>query len=246
MALLSAAVFIAASPTAFAKSTLVELDERVEKLERVIEARSRAQVNLAQQIDSLQEEISDLRGVTEEHSYKLSQILQRQRDLYQEMDSRLSAVIEKTKEISQSGHSPLVPTTATSNDVQLTDNLNENEAYDRAVNMVLKDKLYDKAIPEFQSFIKTFPSSIYLPNAHYWLGQLLFNKSDFKQASTHFNTVIDLYPDSNKRCDALLKLGMVAQKQNNLGDAAELYKKVLNECADTSAARLAKNRLSAL
>jgi TolA-binding protein len=55
-------------------------------------------------------------------------------------------------------------------------NQDENQAYDAAVNMVLKEKNYDKAIPAFEGFIKQFPNSSYVPNAHYWLGQLMFNK----------------------------------------------------------------------
>ena len=48
--------------------------------------------------------------------------------------------------------------------------------------MVLKEKQYDKAIPEFRSFNQKFPQSSHMqPNAHYWLGQLLFNKNELAE-----------------------------------------------------------------
>jgi tol-pal system protein YbgF len=76
--------------------------------------------------------------------------------------------------------------------------------------MVLKEKNYDKAIPAFEGFIKQFPNSSYVPNAHYWLGQLMFNKGDRAGAASQFSTVAT-NTASHPRADALLKLGMLAQ-----------------------------------
>ncbi|AWB68557.1 tol-pal system protein YbgF [Saccharobesus litoralis] len=249
LALIGAATFTVATPFSFANNTLNEIDQRVSKLERNFEARSRAQIKLAQEIDNLQTEISQLRGISEEHGYKLGQILQRQRDLYQEMESRISSVVEKIESAEPTlTPSPIAPTATVTptTDVTLSTDLSENDAYERAVNLVLKDKLYDKAIPEFRKFIGAFPSSTYLPNAHYWLGQLLYNKGEIADAAQHFTTVIEHFPESNKRCDATLKLGMVAQKQNETDKARNFYQQVQTDCATTSAARIAKNRIASL
>ena len=134
----------------------------------------------------------------------------------------------------------------TTPEVTITDDLSENEAYDRVVNMVLKDKLYEQAIPEFTNFISQYPDSVYQPNAHFWLGQLLYNKGSLDKANEHFTIVLERYPDSNKRCDVILKLAMVAQKKGNAVSAQTQYKQVLSECADTSAARIAKSRLASI
>ena len=48
------------------------------------------QVELQQQLNLLQDEVSQIRGVTEEQSYKLEKVLQRQRELYQEIENRVS------------------------------------------------------------------------------------------------------------------------------------------------------------
>ena len=59
-----------------------------------------------------------------------------------------------------------------------------------------------------------FLTSVYAaPNAHYWLGQLLFNKQDWSAAGEQFTQrlVLNFYPDSSKRADAMFKLGVVEQ-----------------------------------
>ena len=50
----------------------------------------------------------------------------------------------------------------------------------------MKDKRYDQAIPEFQTFLTTYPNSVYASNAHYWLGQLLTIKNDASKSGRAF------------------------------------------------------------
>lgn len=209
----------------------------VETLQRTLKVRNRALNDMQLQIDEMQTELSELRGVTEEQAHTIDQILQRQRELYQEIDRRLT-----------SPATPVVkPTNPSGNDqVQYSNNFTENEAYDHAVNLVLKDKLYDQAIKEFSAFNSKYPNSSYSANAHYWLGQLLFNKGDLTAAESEFNIVINNFESSGKRSDAMLKLGMVAQKQNNTAKAKTIYTQLINEYSDSSAAQLAKVRLASL
>lgn len=205
-------------------------------LQRTLQVRNNALNSMQQQIDELQTELSELRGVTEEQAYTINQILQRQRELYQEIDRRLAAA--------QS--TPQVPAVGSNSNVNYSSNLTENEAYDHAVNLVLKQKEYDKAIIEFQAFNQKFPNSSYSANAHYWLGQLLFNKGKLNEAGTEFSNVINNFENSSKRSDAMLKLGMVEQKLNNPQKAKAVFNQLIKEYADSSAAQLAKARLSSL
>ncbi|GHE77512.1 tol-pal system protein YbgF [Thalassotalea profundi] len=215
--------------------------ERLTELERKLDARNRAQVNVQRQLDELQNEVNELRGITELHTHQLSQILERQRELYQELDRRVSQALKPANNVS----SNLTIATNTES-VNYSNNLTENDAYDHAVNLVLKDKDYDQAIPEFKAFNQRFPNSTYAPNAHYWLGQLLFNKGELSQAKIEFEVVVNQFSQSAKRSDALLKLGMVEEKQNNAAKAAQLYRQLLNEYPDSSAAKLAQPRLAAI
>lgn len=218
------------------------LAEQLESIERKLDARNRAQISIQRQLDDLQTEVNELRGVTELHTHQLSQVLERQRELYQELDRRVTEALKPQVPANLAAPSVVATTTEQSYSSDLT----ENEAYDRAVNLILKDKRYDQAIAEFAAFNKKYPNSGYAANAHYWLGQLLFNKNEWQKALVEFELVTKEYKESTKRSDALLKLAMIAQKQDNQPRAIALYKQVISEYPDSSPAQLAQTRLDAI
>lgn len=218
------------------------LEQRLATLERIVEARTEAQLRMAQQLQTLLDEVSELRGVTETHSYQLDEILQRQRDLYQEIDRRVSAI----QQPAAASNAVLPPADTAVAAPSYSADVSENDAYDRAVNMVLKDRRYDAAIPEFEKFIQTYPSSGYAPNAHYWLGQLLFNNNELAKAKTHFERVVSNFPQSNKVADALLKLGQVAERENKKDAALRYYRQLVDKHSTATSAKLAQDRIDAL
>ncbi|KGJ95116.1 tol-pal system protein YbgF [Colwellia psychrerythraea] len=222
------------------------LTEQLSSLSRKLDSRNKAQVNIQRQLDQLQTEVNELRGVTELHTHQLSQVLDRQRELYKEIDRRVNEVLEATAKTSPVVTIPNTGINTTVNNAGYSDNLTENEAYDRALNLVLKDKRYQQAIHEFKAFNKSFPNSSYAPNSHYWLGQLLFNQGELVQANQEFLIVVNKHKDSTKRPDALLKLAMVAQKQKDNKKAIASYQQLLKEYPESTAAKLAKPRLASL
>ncbi len=227
-----------ASTTTYQSS--LTLTEQLASVERKLDARNRAQISIQNQLTDLQSEVDEIRGVTELHTHKLEQILERQRELYQEIESRVSQAIEtpaaSTNIVSSS--SSILPT------VDYSANLTENQVYDHALNLALKEKKYDQAIAEFKRFNEKFPQSSFSVNAHYWLGQLLFNKGLLNEAENEFLVVVNQYPDSSKRPDSMLKLAMVAEKQNNLPKARNLYNEIIESYAGNAAAKLASTRLT--
>jgi tol-pal system protein YbgF len=173
-------------------------------------------------------------------NHQLEKILDRQRELYLEIDKRIQAVKSESSTMPAATDNTLI----TTGETPLSEN--ENEAYDKAVNLILKDRLYEQAIPEFQTFLQNFPNSSYVPNAHYWLGQLLFNKQDWAGAGEQFQTLIANYPDSSKRADATLKLGITEMERSNAARAKQLWEQVVAEFPDSSSAKLAEKRLKGL
>jgi tol-pal system protein YbgF len=230
------------SSTPISSQNSGSLTEQLTNIERKLDSRNRAQVNIQRQLDDLQTQVNELRGVTELHTHQLSQVLERQRELYQELDKRVSEALKPASQVP----SAIAVNSSTLSSKGYSDNLTENEAYDKALNLVLKDKLYEQAIPEFRSFNKAYPQSTYAPNSHYWLGQLLFNKGELNEAEKEFSIVVEQFKDSSKRPDALLKLGMVFQQQNNTSKAMKLYRQLLNEYPESTSAQLAKPRLDKL
>ncbi|WP_127346730.1 tol-pal system protein YbgF [Pseudidiomarina mangrovi] len=237
LALLIPGVVFAQAPVSKLGSGSIE--ERLNQLERVMDARNAAQMALLDQMNTLQNEVAELRGRTEEHAYQLEQILQRQREIYQELDRRLAVT------------PPVTPTQQSEGQVQgnaggvaMSSNLNENDAYDRAIKLVLEQKRYDDAIPAFREFLERFPESTYAANAHYWLGQLLFADGKLDDAKKEFSIVVDNFPDSNKRGDCLLKLGRIAQQQQQPQAARSYFQRVIDSYPSSTEADLARKQLA--
>jgi tol-pal system protein YbgF len=215
-------------------------EQRITELERKFSSRTESQHRQQEQLDTMQNEVNLLRGSIEMQNYQLEKILERQRELYFEIDKRIQAV----RTDSSTMPTVAVNTPVTTQEAPLSEN--ENEAYDKAVNLILKDRMYEQAIPEFQTFLQNFPNSSYVPNAHYWLGQLLFNKQDWAGAGEQFQSLITSYPDSSKRPDATLKLGICEMERSNIARAKQLWEQVIADFPDSSSAKLAEKRLNGL
>ncbi|WKE64469.1 tol-pal system protein YbgF [Gallaecimonas kandeliae] len=212
-----------------------DLESRVARLEAQLESRNRVQLETLQKISALQDDLRDLRGITEEHEHKLNQLLDRQREIYKELARMQSAPAAEQP----------APTTAAPADTSPTysSNLSENDAYDQAVGLVLKQKDYGKATEAFKAFVKDFPKSSYIDNAYYWLGQLYYSDRKLDDAIQSFTQVVNHYPNSSKRADAMLKLGIIAQDKGDKAGASAFFNKVIKEYPDSTSARMAKERL---
>jgi len=233
-------VAVVAAPAPVTDVTSSNSEQRITELEKKFSTRTNAQHRQQEQLDVMQNEVNELRGSIEVQNYQLEKILERQRELYLEIDKR----IESVKTQSSSMPADVVNTLVTTAEAPLSEN--ENEAYDKAVNLILKDRLYEQAIPEFQTFLQNFPNSSYVPNAHYWLGQLLFNKQDWAGAGKQFQLLITNYSDSGKRADATLKLGITEMERSNAARAKQLWEQVVADFPDSSSAKLAEKRLKRL
>lgn len=233
---------VIAVPAPVTDVTASDSDKRLDEIERRLKTRTDAQHRQQEQLDIIQNEVNELRGAIEVQNYQLEKILERQRELYLEIDKRIESVLTAVPSQSVASNVP----SSTQVDTPAPISANENDAYDKAVNLILKDKLYDQAIPEFQAFLQNFPNSDYIPNAKYWLGQLLFNKQDWEGAGEQFQSLVSQFPDSTKRADALLKLGITEMERANIARAKQLWEQVITEFPDSSSSKLAAKRIEAL
>ncbi|MBF9000026.1 tol-pal system protein YbgF [Vibrio nitrifigilis] len=207
----------------------------VQRLERLLQARSRMQLQMQQQLDEMSQEIRNLRGQIEKNSYDMQQMVKRQRELFVELDHVRSTM--KSAE-------PSTDSSASADDDQGTysSNADEQTAYQNAVDLILKKRDYSGAIAAFEKFEKDFPKSVYTPNSHYWLGQLFFAKKQDVDAAKNFAAVL-AFDKSNKRADAMVKLGDIAARNNNAAQAKKYYQQVVDEYPNSSSAEVAKAHL---
>lgn len=197
-------------------------------------------IEMQQHIDSLQQELNELRGITETHNYRLNQMLQRQRELYQELDKRFATLQSAVPAVSTV--EPVIDS-----GVELSsgsDLLSMTQVYDNALNLALKEKKFSQAITEFERYLVEYPKSTYSANSHYWLGQLLFNQGKTKLARLQFEQLVEQYPESAKRADAMVKLGKIAQDGKHKSKAKEIYNQIIKQYPEKSAAQLARTRLA--
>jgi tol-pal system protein YbgF len=80
------------------------------------------------------------------------------------------------------------------------------DEYDLAYGYLLR-KDYALAEESFRDFLKKHPSDRLAGEAHYWLGETLFQRQSYRDAADAFLTVSKKYESSPKAPEALLRLG---------------------------------------
>ncbi len=116
-------------------------------------------------------------------------------------------------------------------------------AFNLAYNDFLNGK-YDLAVSGFQRFTKDFSGTSLTPNAHYWLGESLYNQKDYARATTTFEYLVAEYPGNEKVSAALYKLGLATAETGDLVKSRKYLKRVIEEFPASDEAKLAKNKLA--
>jgi tol-pal system protein YbgF len=109
---------------------------------------------------------------------------------------------------------------------------------------LLKDQQYEQAASAFKQFQSSYPDSQLADNAQYWLAESYYVTQKYDEALRHFEVVIDNFPRSRKVPDALLKMGFCNYELSRWDQARAALSRVQREFADTTAARLAEQRLN--
>lgn len=214
---------------------LSELDSRLLRLERVLANQSL--LDLSQRIEAAQAETRVLRGQIDELQHQVGQSQTQQRELYGDVDRRLSAL---------EGNPGAAASTATPPAGGLPIPQGDDRANYQAAFDLLKDAKYPEAINAFKQYLTTFPNGPLADNAQYWLGEAHYVTKQYPDALRDFRTVIEKYPESRKIPDALLKIGYCNYELKNWGEARSALNQVVQRFGDTTAARLAGQRLAKL
>lgn len=123
--------------------------------------------------------------------------------------------------------------------------LSPTEAYNLAYNDYLKGN-YRFAISAFNAFIKQYPKSILVPQAHYWKGESFYNERSYWKAIRALKQVVQDYPESEKISKSLLKIGFAYFELDKPEKGKEFLKKIIDQFPLTNEAFLAEDKLSSL
>lgn len=117
---------------------------------------------------------------------------------------------------------------ATSTTATKANAVSDKTAYE-AASKVYQQEGAAKAIAPMQEFIKNYPNSPLLPNAHFWLGEfnLSLTPPRILTAKTNFKAVVDKYPKSTLAPSALARLVEISQNIDKDPVQADIYQKQL-------------------
>lgn len=214
---------------------LNDLDTRVSKVERVMSNQSLLQ--MAQQVDTMQAEVRDLRGQIDDLQNANRELRKQQHDFYTDLDKRVGAL--------EHGGTAGGGSASGSGDNGGGASSTEQSVYSQAFD-ALKAGSYSVAISGFQGFLKQYPSSTLAPNAEYWLGEAHYVNQQFSAAEADFQTVLDNWPSSSKAPDAMLDLANTQLAQGKTSKGRATLHKVISQYSGTDAATRAQKRLTQL
>jgi len=117
--------------------------------------------------------------------------------------------------------------------------LTEQQQYQLALDSLLQDEQYQRAVAEFDQYLVLYPNGRFVTNAYYWKGQSFVNLAMMEEARVAFETIVTQYPDGRKVDDAMYSLGTVYDKLGNAERAQQLLRQVQSRFPNTSAANLA-------
>lgn len=228
------------------------VEDRVTTLERISNAQAQLLQQLQQQMSDNQSDIDSLRGQIQQNSYQLNQVIERQKQLYQQIDSLSSG---SNGAQAGGGADAAAAGAAAPADSGSSDNASAaapaqtgdaNTDYNAAVALILEKKQYDQAITALQAWVKKYPDSTYQPNANYWLGQLYYNKGKKDDSAYYFATVVKNYAKSPKAPEALFKVGVIMQEKNDTAKAKAVFQQVIKQFPNSESAKQAQKRLAGM
>jgi tol-pal system protein YbgF len=183
-------------------------------------AQNQGGAELFNQLQILQQEVMQLRGIVEEQSHTIRQLQQQRKDDYLSIDRRLTAIQGSPSVAS----TPAVPSPIAGQPAST----NEKAAYDEAYGLIRQQKI-EQATTAFDAFLVRYPSGKYTPNAYYWSAELALLQPNTEKARQLFEQLISQYPDDRKAPDAMFKLGKTYYQMGDKTRAKALMEDIVNK-----------------
>ncbi len=215
-----------------------EIERRLGTVEEKL--RNDSLLEIVNEVQAMREDMRGLRGSVENVQNDMDGVRDRQRELFLQIDDRLAKVEAR----------PVAATPMPSMDgvsdgavAALGAGMSDSELYNAAFEL-LKARRYDEARAGFLQVLSSWPQSSLLAQSRYWAAECYYVTSNFEAALPEFVQVVSEHPASNKVPDALLKIGYSQYELGSFGEARQALEQVSEQYPNTTAARLAEERLT--
>lgn len=216
--------------------------------------RSSSQLSeLFYQLQVMQQEVQDLRGLVEEQSHQIRRLQKDQKAQYIDLDGRMAALSNGSVGNAQGaapagpsgnqsggGSNPTASQSGGTSGANPAAGATSGEQADyNAAYALLRERKFDESLRAFNRLLSDYPGGAYTGNTMYWLGELYLVQGEAERARGQFVQVIDLFGEHPKVPDALYKLGVTYHRLGDKHQALEYLNRVRGQYPQHSAAKLA-------
>ncbi|HKI74763.1 MAG TPA: tol-pal system protein YbgF [Pseudomonadales bacterium] len=204
---------------------------------------------LEYQLQVLEQEMQELRGMVEQLQHQMKQQQSTQEDRYLDLDKRIQSLQQQVSQGGTASQGASQPAGGDIEDVNkeapvASKSAGEKAMYEKGLDMIRK-RQYDNAIKQLQAVIAQYPNGDFTANAYYWMGEVYAAKPepDYDKARQALSQVMTYFPGNNKVPDAAFKLGKVYFLMGDCKRAQDTLNKVVKDYQGKSVAKLAEDYL---
>ena len=189
------------------------------------------------QMQQMQREIQQLRGLVEELNHRLGLMERQARERYIDLDTRLNE-LRPEGEASEADSLPV-------SDFKFE---GDDKALYSAASDLRKQNRFNDAVAAFNLLLSRDAAGPYAPYCYYWLGELYMVTSppQVTLAKRNFIRLLSKHPTHVKVPDAMYKLGKLFAEQGETAKAKSTLNELIKKYPEKSAANLGKDLLKTL
>ena len=248
-----------------------EINEKFTNFEKSNKVDPKLINNFSERINSLFDDLANLRGEVEVLTYSLQTSEERQKVLYKELNERLQKIEESALKIENNVNSAESPTEnkpLTQNNLiiqedevlpeiapepipeaadlpPLVDKDLEYQEFEDAKKLITATK-YKEAFDALDKFVVNYPSSELLPEAKYNLGYTQFALRNYKAAINTFNKIVLEYPDNPIAPNSLYQVSNSQIQITRITKAKQTLRSLIKKYPNADIIPSAKKRLKDL
>lgn len=230
------------------KKSIQALEQRV----TAIEAITKGQVlhDMQSQIEALNQEVARLKGDLEVATHAVEITQQRQKDLYGDTDTRLRK-LEAAPTPSVAAATATDASSASGTAVAATPAAQPNKNTQEFQTLELADGLsregkHKDAFSAYDKFLKDYPSSPLVPEAHYGMGYSQYGLKSYKAAIATQQKLISQYPESLKVPFAMMNIANSQIQLGQVTSAKKTLRDLIAKFPNSDVTPTAQKRLKAL